>query len=140
MIIIVIINIVVMPTLFPFQPVKESPCNVERSRPCSDGCTGQTRNVFVFYLYSKFHLVIMICKYLLLCDFFSFLILNFKFFLNNLFLPKISSHKISNTCCCVIGGNTFFRFGRLGVPKFTWIIFIIIISSSPSSSKVPKFT
>ena len=46
MIIIVIIDIILK--LLPFPPVKESPCNVERSHPCSDGCTGQTRNVSVF--------------------------------------------------------------------------------------------
>ena len=41
-------------------------------------------------------------------------------------MSEISFHQITNTCCCVIGGNTFFRFGRLGVPKFTWIIVMTI--------------
>ena len=42
---------IVIITLFPVLPVKESPCNVERSHPCSDGCSGQTRNVSVFFVF-----------------------------------------------------------------------------------------
>ena len=99
-----------------FLPGRGSLCIGEQSRQCWDDCNGQTVKGSLFNID---WIIISYTGGIIDWIIFSYTGGMIDWIYNFTLLIKFLAAVAIPTCCCVIGGRTFFKFGRFGVPKFT---------------------